>query len=153
MGEKVKDFYQAYHTIGNFVVLPNLSAEKTTMGPYRGTTSGWHDFFDRFLKELDKVLSGSDAKDAKLNALVQCNHAFDGKTLPELADKLFLSDYMAGVTPKALFAPYSTEKFCRNIDNETYREFAMKYIDTATKIINNRAEKICDRLKTLLKED
>ena len=152
MGEKVKDFYQAYHTIGNFVVLPNLSAEKTTMGPYRGTTSGWHDFFDRFLKELDKVLSGSDAKDAKLYALVQCNHAFDGKTLPELADKLFLSDYMDGENPKELFAPYSTEKFRKDIDNEEYRAFAMRYIGTATEIIIHRAEIMCDRLKALLKE-
>ena len=59
---------------------------------------------------------------------------------------------MDGEKPKELFAPYSTGKFSKNIDDETYREFAMKYIDAATKIINNRAEKICDRLKTLLKD-
>lgn len=152
MGEVVKNFYLKYHTIGNFVVLPNRFAENTTLNWYRGTNT-WHDFFDRFLIKLNKVLSGSIDKDAILNALVDCNQsAFEGKTLPELADALFLKDYMDGENPKELFAPYSTEKFRKDIDNEEYRAFAMRYIGTATEIIIHRAEIMCDRLKALLKE-
>ena len=150
MGEKAAIFYRTYHTVGNFVVLPNRYAGDTTLNFYRGENQ-WHDFFDRFLIELDKVFSGSDEKDVKLNYLAECNRsAFEGKTLPGLADALFLNDYMDGRKPKALFAPYSTGKWHKDIDNEEYRVFAMRYIDTATKIISHRADKMCKRLSELL---
>lgn len=56
MEKEVMAFYRKCHTIGNFVVLPNREAGNTTLNRYRGKK--WHDFFDRFLIELDKVLSG-----------------------------------------------------------------------------------------------
>lgn len=150
MGEEVGKFYRKYHTIGNFVVLPNRYAGDTTLNFYRGKNQ-WHDFFDRFLIELDQVFSGSDEKDVKLNYLAECNRsAFDRKTLPELADALLLNDYMDGDKPKALFAPYSTGKWHKDIDNEDYRDFAMEYIEKATEIISHRANIMCNRLSELL---
>ena len=169
MGKKVQDFYLLYHTIGNFVVLPNrpLQSEKGSfiLNTYRGST--WNDFFDRFLIELDKVLPAYDStmgaesnvlpahdgkKDTELDVFVS-RSAFCGKTLRGLTDALFLRDYMNGdnTAPIPLFEPYSTtEKFRKNIDNEEYRVFAMRYIDTATKIISHRADIMCNRLSELL---
>ena len=143
--KKVMAFYRKYHTIGNFVVLPNRKAGNTTMNLYRGKKR-WQDFFDRFLIELDKVLSCQSDMDANLNDLVQCNRdAFRSRQLPELADALFLSDYMDGGKTKLLFKPPE-----KNIDDEEYRSFAMRYIDTATEIISRRAERMCEKLSELL---
>ena len=148
---KVANFYRKYHTIGNFVVLPNRPREAGEkpfiLNTYRN--SKWNDFFDLFLIGLDKVLSGSDDRDAKLTDFVD-RSAFRGKTMSELAEALFLGDYMDGEKPKQRFAPHYAKKN-KKIDDDEYRNFAMKYIDTATEIISRRAEAICKRLSDLLK--
>ena len=157
MDEKVEAFFLKYHTIGNFVVLPTSSGNRMdTFNTYRGDLWGWHDFFDRFLVELDKVLRGSEDASADLRAIVECNRdAFQERQLPELANALFLDDYMdeKNAAPLPLFAPYSTsteKRFPKKIADEAYRNFAYSYIDKATAIIDKRATAICDRLSRLL---
>ena len=164
MDEKVEAFFLKYHSIGNFVVLPNRQAvlptssgnRMDTFNTYRGDLWGWHDFFDRFLVELDKVLRGSEDGSADLRAIVECNRdAFQERQLPELANALFLDDYMdeKNAAPLPLFAPYSTsteKRFPKKIADEAYRNFAYSYIDKATAIIDKRATAICDRLSRLL---
>ena len=94
-------------TIGNFVVLPNLGAEETTMNLYRGTNH-WRDFFDRFLAELEKVLRGSGEKDSLLAKLAEANafcfDAFPGEEgFRAFVRLLLLEDYCEGDRPRILF--------------------------------------------------
>ena len=72
MREKVRHFGKLCSNIGNYVVLPNFYARQTTLNCYRGTND-WHDFFDRFLMELYKVLTGTDGADDTLQDLVKAN--------------------------------------------------------------------------------
>ena len=153
IGEKVEMFFRKYHTIGNFIVLPNRTAPGTdTLNMYRGRT--WSDFFDRFLIELDKVLAGREDKDAGLDACIVCNRsAFHGMRMSKFSDALFLRDYMneANTAPQPLFAPRSMgNKFKRDIHDAAYRGFASFYMEKATEIISHRAKAICRKLSYIL---
>ena len=146
MGEQVDSFQKKYHTIGNFIVLPNRATPGIdTLNMYRGRT--WGDFFDRFLIELDKVLSGKEDKDAGLSACVACNQSsFQGIQISKMSNSMFLQDYIdeSNAMPKPVFGHYfAGNKIKRDIHDAAYRKFALSYIEKTIEIISNRSKKIC----------
>jgi len=152
--EKVRFFGSKYHTVGNYIVLPNYFAGKTSLNCYRGTND-WHDFFDRFLSELYKVQTGADSGDEILKELVQvnsfCFSRFTGEKGMEIwIEKLFLTEYCSKSNgrPCEIFA---MNYHWKNINaRERYLEDALHYIDTSCRIISCRTEKMLARLKEVL---
>ena len=138
-------------TLGNFMVLPNLSAEKTTLNFYRGT-NGWRDFFDRFLISLRQVLCNDPDTDPILKKLVQANafcfDQFEGESgFRTLIRGLRLEDYTdlaRSGEPKIIFPLNYHWK--NPADRETYFADAEKYLDKAERIIENRGRQMAAML-------
>lgn len=162
----VDNFYKTYHTIGNFVLMPNIALEtikedkiasSTTINLYRGTCS-WRDYFDRFLLELKYCLTDDNKKDAVLTSLIERNRFyfyFFNFDLMEISRINFFDPYFTlNGEVCEFFAPY--EYHWRNKSTPTeaqrteYVNFANNYMSKAQEIINYRADKIINELKLKL---
>ena len=152
----VRDFGKLCSALGNYVVLPNYFARNTNLNCYRGGNC-WRDFFDRFLIELHKVLTGKPDSDETLAELVKvnkfCFEKFEGEAdFKHFTDALLLSDYCTdnGV-PKQVFAlnyHWKNEK-----DPEQYFRDAKLYLDQTGIIIRRRTEKMIGQLKILCNQN
>ena len=151
--ERVREFGNRYcGTIGNFVVLPNLYAENTTLNCCRGTNH-WRDFFDRFLIGLGNVLCGRGEKDPVLEKLVRANAFCFGKFEGEkgfraLEHILMLESYCdshSGYRPKIIFPLNYHWK--NPADPAAYFADAEKYLDRAETVIENRSREIVPVLR------
>ena len=71
--EKIKTFQHTFHTIGNMMVLPDKRIDGWSINKHRGCHDEWHDYEDRFLAALYKVLTGKPDLDEDLQELVQFN--------------------------------------------------------------------------------
>lgn len=144
--QKIENFYHLYHTLGNFLLLPNNKYCNKTINQYRGTNS-WHDFFDLFLIELKKCLLKDDGKDDFLsNLILQNNEYFSKINYVEFIKINFLKEYD---TDELLYSPhYYHWKFGDKSKDysEQYIDFANKYIDEATKLINHRSKMMIEKL-------
>ena len=154
--ERVREFGNAYcSTVGNFVVLPNLYVQGTTLNMHRGTNE-WRDFFDRFLIQLRNVLCGGEEKDPLLAELVKANGfcfgKFEGREgFSSLVRGLLLEDYCdQEFLPKFVFPMNYHWK--NPADKETYFRDTAAYLDNAERIIRNRGRKIRDLLRAKLGE-
>ena len=152
--ERVREFGNAYcSTVGNFVVLPNLYVQGTTLNMYRGTNE-WRDFFDRFLILLQNVLCDRGDKDPLLEELVKtnafCFARFEGReSFTALVRGLLLEDYCdQEFLPKTVFPMNYHWK--NPADKETYFSDAEIYLDNAERIIRNRGRRILDILRAKL---
>ena len=150
--DQVREYSRKHcSTLGNFVVLPNLSAEKTTLNFYRGTNE-WRDFFDRFLIRLRQVLCNEPDQDPVLKKLVQANSfcfdLFGGDTdFRRLIRGLLLEDYTGpahGGEPQIIFPLNYHWK--NPADRETYFADAAQYLDKAERIIENRGRQMASML-------
>jgi hypothetical protein len=152
--EQVRIFSNCCNLLGNYVVLPNLSACRTTLNCYRGTNE-WRDFFDRFLIELYKVQTGSEGQDETLKKLIRvndfCFSCFTGETgMAQWIERLFLQDYCYDNAPRPQEI-FPINYHWKNLnDREKYFQDARHYIETSCRIINNRTEKMISLLKTRL---
>ena len=100
------------------------------------------DFFDRFLVELEKIMTNSPDKNETFHLLKEANkECFEGKTLKDFSETFFWGDYIEDGIPKILFAPHWTlrKKFEKISPGSDYVAYAERFIDMSTKIINNRA--------------
>ena len=145
MREKVRHFGKLCSNIGNYVVLPNFYARQTTLNCYRGTND-WHDFFDRFLMELYKVLTGTDGADDTLQDLVKANdfcfQKFQGRAgFAEFIQTLLLKNYCSkSCIPQKIFA--MNYHWMNEKARERYLQAAELYLEKNEEIIRCRAEKI-----------
>lgn len=69
--EKIKNFQHTFHTIGNMMVLPDKRIDGWSINKHRGCHDEWHDYEDRFLSALYKVLTNKSDFDEDLMELVQ----------------------------------------------------------------------------------
>ena len=111
--ERVRRFGKLCSNLGNYILLPHWYACGTTLNFYRGTNE-WHDFFDRFLIELCKVLCNAEEQDETLIRLWKST-AFTlinakVKKISEKWSKLFFLRITAKVTecPENFFPATST---------------------------------------------
>ena len=148
--DEVCIFFNKYHTIGNFTVLPNRAYEKNTFNMARGCKFG--DFFDVFLLEMEKVLNGVPNQCDVLAQLVNANFEdFSNRTLSDFAKALLWEDYMDTDCgkPVTIFKDHHTFRSkIRSSEPEKYCNFAKDYISKATQIIDHRT----DRILVLLQE-
>lgn len=149
-------FHTAYHSIGNFILLPNIAETDKkrayTFNTYRGIA--YKDYFDLFLQQLYACLTSADA-DKHLSALIERNSYFFSwlKTnggLKYFVDVCWLQDYFSGDKPKTIFTPhtYCLRKKQEWLDFEKahYIAHVESYISTATIIIKRRALKMIEQL-------
>lgn len=152
----VRMFYRTYHTLGNMIVLPDLSVDHQSINRYRGV-GGWHDFFDIFLMELEKCLQGKGDGDKVLEALIEKNKfafsKFDGEPgFQHFCKITWLENYLnPDGTAKSVFAPHLYH-WCEKMESCEYEAFAQDYIDEAMKIIKCRGEKMIAKLDAILRE-
>lgn len=149
--EKAKKFRADFQTIGNFMLMPNKSVSSKTINTYRGFCS-WHDYFDRFLSELDNCLTNSVENDEVLTKLIEENDFYFSniKDIREFSEKNFLELYLDSNGVQSFFDPCKYHwqiKKPTKIQKEEYIEFAKNYISKSTEIIEYRAEKIVEKLK------
>ena len=149
-------FHTIYHSIGNFILLPNISETDKkrayTFNTYRGIA--YKDYFDLFLQQLYGCLTSTDG-DKHLSALIERNSQFFSwlKTnggLKFFADICWLQDYFSDDKPKAVFTPYvyclRKKQEWTEFEKSQYIENAETYIKTATAIIKRRALKMIEQL-------
>ena len=108
--QRVLKFHSLYHTIGNFMVLPNACVDGYTLNTFRGSYNQWRDYIDKFVEALHLLLTGSQCANNELfYQLIAANikdfepycHQ-DGFGL--LMDKLLLNDCIdQDGKPKPLF--------------------------------------------------
>ena len=68
---KMKEFQTTCYTVGNMAVLPDRRIGEWSINKHRGCHNEWHDYEDRFLDALYKVLTGDFGRDLDLEELVE----------------------------------------------------------------------------------
>lgn len=154
LSEKVVQFRTTFHYVGNFVVLPNIWFNSTSINRYRGCHEEWHDFFDRFLVALEAVLTDQSDVDIHLKELVEANRMpflpyFGTVGFKKLITSLYLEDYL-----NKDGNPFILSKgFCwwqDTIDRDEYFAEAERYIDFSTHVIEKRGLRMIAALKNAL---
>lgn len=146
--DKVHQFWRDYHTIGNFIPMPNAKFNKRTLNTFRVK---WHDYFDQFLHALYNELGGWDLDaDQSFTALVGTNGFFwdqyrGEQGWQEFVERFMLEDYCGyGLEPKPLYDGFWYWE--RGMSREEYTQACHEYIDTATRLIRARGQRMIARL-------
>lgn len=123
------------------------------MRTHRGCHDQWHDYADRFLVELHKNLTRQENADLDLQELIDANETdFDGYYGQE-GWKHFIDNNLLSYYVIDDYVPILTSKgyvYWRGgyTNRNRFLKEADRYIDFATKVIKNRADRIIEILKT-----
>ncbi len=171
--ENIKLFYRKYNSIGNFHLLPSIVGQGS-LNQWRGRCLG--DYFDKFLFELNKCLIKDDTARPDLCKIIDNYDWYfkvgdKYKTIQELAQMNFWEDYLDGDKIKFFsnsengYYKFNSGKKLKEalktsnpnseqkILKDRYLEFRTAYIKQSSKIIDNRAGKMIEKLKPLLKKE
>lgn len=151
----VEDFYHVCWTMGNMMVLPNRLLGSDSINTYRGCHNVWHDYEDRFLAALRKVLMNESNVDERLRELVEVNPEFfkpyyGDQGWRAFIDKNLLNDYV-----NEDYVPIiSSRGYCYwltwHMSDEEYFDEAKRYIAFATEVIRHRSMQMIKIIKTAL---
>lgn len=149
---KMKGFQKTCYTIGNMAVLPDRRIGEWSINKHRGCHSEWHDYEDRFLDALYKVLTGATDGDLDLEELVELNKddfkPFYGKDgWVKFIDGNLLEDYVDNDYIPIIHSKGYTFWRGGYTNRARFLTECHRYIDESTIIINNRASAIIDRIK------
>lgn len=152
---KMKNFQNTCYTIGNMAVLPDRRIGEWSINKHRGCHNEWHDYEDRFLDSLYKVLTGDFWRDLDLEELVELNKEdfmpFYGKDgwIKFIQGNLLIdyvdTDYVPIIRSKGY--TYWRGGYT---NRDRFIAECHRYIDESTEIINNRAKIIIERIKLKL---
>lgn len=146
LAPKIHRFIHTYHTIGNFVPLPNI---KTTRNLNMMRSILWHDYFDRFLIEVKNYLN-EELYHEKFTPLMEANHFAFGQYkgtengFARLIHLLMLDGYL---NDDGSIHKFQGLTLRGKWPNELYFNEVEHYIDFCTSLIEDRAEKIIGILK------
>ena len=141
--QRVMQFHSSYHTIGNFMVLPNARVGRHTLNTFRGTFPQWRDYIDRFVGALHQQLTEPQKGDSELfQQLLAANiKDFEPYRHQEgfelLMDRLLLNDCISQEgKPKQLFdAVYHWDK---RLTRDLYLRHINQYLDFCESFIEKR---------------
>lgn len=170
--EKIKEFYKLYHSIGNFIVIPNRGRIRNGINGARAgysskyTCESMRDYFDWFLIALyeyqQKVLMENTCFN-KFELQLQMNPEYlpTFLNIEEWEERFFLMPYFKNGVPRQLFnTPIEdrlkavdpngndSEKFYFKRDE--YLELIEDYIDKSKEVIDYRTDKIIEVLRDKL---
>ena len=149
---KMKEFQTTCYTIGNMAVLPDRRIGEWSINKHRGCHNEWHDYEDRFVDALYKVLTGDPDRDLDLEELVELNKEdfkpFYGKDgWIRFVEGNILKDYV-----DTNFVPIIRSKgytYWRGgyTNHDRFIAECHRYIDESIRIISNRAMIIIERIR------
>ena len=153
--QRVLKFYSLYHTIGNFMVLPNACVDGYTLNTFRGSYYQWRDYIDKFVGALYLLLtSPQSANNEEFHQLIAANikdfepyYHQDGFEL--LMDKLLLNDCInQDGMPKQLFdVVYHWDK---RLTRDLYLRHVNQYLSFSESFIEKRGAKMVEILASKL---
>lgn len=149
---KIKTFQHTFHTIGNMMVLPDKRINGWSINKHRGCHDDWHDYEDRFLAALYKVLTGKSDLDEDLQELVQLNGEdfapfYGEEGWRSFVDGNLLNDYVDSNYLPIIKSKGYTWWRSGYVNKQRYFAEADRYIDDSTRIIQNRGMRMLDILK------
>lgn len=155
LSKKIVEFQKTFHTIGNMTVLPDKRINGWSINKHRGCHDEWHDYEDRFLYALYKVLNEHSDADEDLKELVmlnkECFRAFFGVG----GWKNFIDGNMLDYYVDENYLPVIKSKgytWWRGgyTNKERFFNEANRYIDDSTKIIEARGRRMINVIKEQL---
>ena len=148
-------FHSTYHTIGNFMILPNyFHRQYRSFNLFRGALSGWRDYADRFLMELKNALSRTPDADSRLIEIIDQNKfAFNAYkhhvSYNDIVDQMYLTRYNDYISQgKLAFKGISHNK--PGLTAEEYQQEALLYLDFCESFIRERSQIMIVKLKEVL---
>ena len=155
MLQRVLKFYSLYHTIGNFMVLPNACVVVHTLNTFRGSYCRWRDYIDKFLEALHFSLTSPQSANNKLfHQLIAANEKdferyYHQEGFELLIDKLLLNDCINQKgEPQHLFdVVYHWDK---RLTKDAYFRHVDQYLDFSESFIEKRAQKMVEILASKL---
>ena len=153
--EKIDGFQKTFHTIGNMVVLPDRRIGEWSINKHRGCHDEWHDYEDRFLSALYKILTDKADKDEDLLELVTLNNEDFAPFYGEEGWKRFIDGNMLNNYVDKNYLPLVKSKgytWWRGgyVNKDRYFAEAVRYIDDSTMIIEKRGQRMIEVLRQIL---
>lgn len=172
---KILRFKRLYHSVGNFLVLPNRGSIKYGINGARGKffdeddCKGMRDYFDWFLIALadyqKQRMNGVTAFE-KFAGQLHRNPEYDPgfMRIEEWEERFFLTPYFKNGEPALLFktplkdrlkktaAPENRKSSIDYYSDEEYLELLRDYLDKSIDVIQYRGNKIVGALQTALNE-
>ena len=153
--QRVLKFHSLYHTVGNFMVLPNARVAGHTMNTFRGSYNQWRDYIDKFLEALHFALTSPQSANNELfHQLIAANIKdfepyYHQEGFELLMDKLLLNDCIdQDGMPKQLFdVVYHWDK---RLTGDLYLGHANQYLDFSESFIEKRGAKMVKILASKL---
>lgn len=147
--EKIKQFQITFHTIGNMAVLPDRRIGEWSINKHRGCHDEWHDYEDRFLAALYKVLTRKPDRDPDLEELVTLNSEDFEPYYGEEGWWRFINLNMLEYYVNEVYEPVVSSlgyTYWRGgyTNKERFFVECHRYIDFSTSIINDRAKRMID---------
>lgn len=155
LSEMIKEFQKTFHTIGNMTILPDRRIGEWSINKHRGCHDVWHDYEDRFLNALYKVLTKTSDCDKDLQELVELNKIDFAPFYGEAGWKRFIDGNMLEYYVDDSYKPIVLSKGYTwwqggYINRDRYFTEAYRYISDSTRIIEDRSKRIIDVLKDKL---
>lgn len=145
--EKIIVFHKKYHTIGNFMLLPQIrenNKDRRTLGFYKNNSC--EDSLVNFLNEI-----GSENKSQRLEELIEKNKYYFDKDCFKKDDKLSFNfekfieiNFLEGYEKIPSYSQYDIE------DRLEYKDKLEKYIDESIIFIDKRTDIIIEVLNKVL---
>ena len=133
-------------------VLPDRRIGEWSINKHRGCHDDWHDYEDRFLAALYKVLTKQEDRDLDLEDLVQLNKEDFEPFYGEEGWRRFIDGNMLEYYVVDVYQPVVLSKgytFWRGGYTNRDRFFSEyhRYIDFSTEVINDRAQRMIEKIK------
>lgn len=152
---KRKVFNETCFTMGNMMVLPDRRISEWSINKHRGCHDEWHDYEDRFLAALHKVLLDMPDADEDLRELVEINREDFLPFYGEDGWRRFIDGNMLEYYVDESYTPVISSKgyvFWRGGYTNRNRFLAEcdRYIDFATDVIHCRAKRMIEVMRHLI---
>ncbi len=150
--EKIKAFHVTAYTIGNMAILPDRRIGEWSINMHRGCHDEWHDYEDRFLAALYKVLTKQEDRDLDLEELVRLNNVDFEPFYGEEGWHRFIDGNMLEYYVDDNYLPVVSSKgytFWRGGYTNRERFFAEchRYIDFSMTVIKDRARRMIKKIE------
>lgn len=152
---KMKAFEKICYTMGNMAVLPDRRIGEWSINKHRGCHDEWHDYEDRFLTALYKVLMDDPSCDQDLKELVELNKEDFLPFYGEEGWRSFIhGNMLEGYTDKNCMPVISSRGYTYwrggYTNRERFFEECHRYIDFSTELIASRARQMIKRLEGII---
>ncbi len=149
---KIKTFHDTCYTIGNMVVLPDRRIGEWSINKHRGCHDEWHDYEDRFLAALYKVLTRQPDRDLDLEELVTLNDEDFQPFYGEDGWRRFIDGNMLEYYVDDYYKPIITSKgytYWRGgyTNRDRFIAECHRYIDFSTVVIKDRARRMVEKIE------